>query len=82
MPTPTPVTVTTRETTAAGATNKGAPLSNAEMDANFVNLNKGKLDVANNLADLGDASTARSNLGVYSATQTDSQAIAMAIALG
>lgn len=82
MPTPTPTVVTTRQTTATNATNKGAPLTNAEMDANFVALNNGKVDVANNLSDVADVPAARQNLGVYSATQTDSQAIAMAIALG
>lgn len=56
--------VTTRQTTAAGATNKGAPLTNDELDANFVNLNQGKLDVGNNLSDVPDAAAARENLGV------------------
>jgi uncharacterized GH25 family protein len=61
---------------------KGSPLTNAEVDANFSNLNTDKVEKSSNLSDLTSASTARSNLGVYSAAEVDSQAIAMAIALG
>lgn len=35
-------TVFTRETTAPGASNQGAPLTNAQLDANFINLNNDK----------------------------------------
>jgi hypothetical protein len=31
--------ITTRQTTATGATNKGSPLTNSELDQNFVNIN-------------------------------------------
>lgn len=72
-------TIVTRQT---GATAKGAPLTNAEMDANFINLNTDKSEKSANLNDLADKPTARSNLDVYSTTEADSQAIAMAIALG
>jgi len=36
--------ITTRETTATGVTNKGAPLTNAEVDTNFIELQQNKLD--------------------------------------
>ncbi len=61
---------------------KGSPLTNDEVDANFANLNADKMAKASNLSDLADVPTARTNLGVYSTSQVDSQAIAMAIALG
>ena len=61
---------------------KGTPLTNAEVDANFSNLNTDKVEKSNNLSDLQSTSAARSNLGVYSTSEADSQAIAMAIALG
>lgn len=37
--------ITTRETTATGVTNKGAPLTNAEVDTNFVELQQGKIEL-------------------------------------
>ena len=61
---------------------KGSPLTNTEVDNNFSNLNTDKMEKANNLSDLSNAATARTNLSVYSTTEVDSQAIAMAIALG
>jgi len=72
-------TIVTRET---GGTAKGSPLSNAEVDTNFINLNTDKMEKSSNLSDLSNAATARTNLSVYSTTEADSQAIAMAIALG
>ena len=36
--------ITTRETTATGVTNKGSPLTNAEVDTNFVELKQDKLE--------------------------------------
>lgn len=61
---------------------KGSPLTNDEVDANFANLNADKMAKDSNLADVADVPTARTNLGVYSKAEADSQAIAMAIALG
>lgn len=43
---------------------KGSPLTNAEVDSNFTNLNSGKLETSNNLSDLTNAAAARTNLGL------------------
>jgi hypothetical protein len=59
--------ITTRETGTtgtAGVTRKNSPLTNAEIDNNFISLNAGKAEVSNNLSDLASASTARTNLGL------------------
>lgn len=37
--------ITTRETTATGVTNKGAPLTNAEVDTNFIELQQNKVEL-------------------------------------
>lgn len=50
---------------------KGTPLTNAEVDANFTNLNNDKAEKSANLSDLTDKAAARSNLSVYSATEVD-----------
>lgn len=34
-----PANITTRETSGTGASNKGSPLTNAELDNNFININ-------------------------------------------
>lgn len=68
-----------------GASPKGTPLTNGEVDTNFINLNTElgeKLVKASNLSDLASLSTARTNLQVYSQTEAADQAVAMAIALG
>ena len=61
---------------------KGSPLTNTEVDANFSNLNTDKAEKSANLSDLASVSTARTNLDVYSAAESESKAIEMAIALG
>ena len=38
------VAITTRQTSGAGATNKGSPLTNTELDNNFINLNTAKIE--------------------------------------
>ena len=68
-----------------GGTAINIPLTNSQVDTNFINLNTElgeKLVKASNLSDLTSLSTARTNLQVYSQTETVDQAVAMAIALG
>lgn len=61
---------------------KGSPLTNAEVDANFSNLNTDKMEKSNNLSDVSNTATARSNLSVPSVQEAQDYAVAMAIALG
>ena len=56
--------LTTRVTSGTGATVKNAPLTNAEVDGNFLSLNDNKLEASSNLSDLTNVSTARSNLSL------------------
>ena len=61
---------------------KGSPLTNAEVDANFSNLNDDKMEKSSNLSDVANTATARTNLNVYSVQEAQEFATAMAIALG
>ena len=61
---------------------KGSPLTNAEVDANFSNLNDDKMEKSSNLSDVASTATARTNLNVYSVQESQEFATAMAIALG
>jgi hypothetical protein len=59
--------ITTRETGTTGTggvTRKNLPLTNGEIDTNFINLNSGKLETSNNLSELTSTSNARTNLGL------------------
>jgi len=56
--------LTTRETAGGGATVKNAPLTNEEVDLNFISITTNKLEAENNLSDLQNASVSRTNLGV------------------
>ena len=54
-------------TTIVTRVGKGSPLTNTEMDTNLTNLNTYKCETANNLSDLTNTATARTNLGLGSA---------------
>jgi len=56
--------IVTRQTAGAGAVVKDAPLTNTEVDGNFISITTNKLESDSNLSDLSNISTARSNLGV------------------
>lgn len=59
--------ITTRQTGTTGVdgvTKKGTPLTNTEIDNNFISLNNNKLEKSENLNDLPNKATARTNLGL------------------
>ena len=67
--------ITTRETTATGVTNKGAPLTNAEVDTNFIELQQDKIeltDLSVTTTAAGTAALSYNNIsGVFSYTPPD-----------
>ena len=70
--------ITTRETGTTGVggvTRKNLPLTNGEIDTNFINLNTGKLETSNNLSDLSSNSTARTNLGLGTIATQESNSV-------
>ena len=60
--------ITTRETTATGVTNKGAPLTNAEVDTNFIELQQDKIE-------LTDLSVTTNSAGTAALTYTNSTGV-------
>lgn len=67
--------IKTRETTATGVTNKGAPLTNAELDNNFVELVANKVELDDLSVTTNSAGTAAlsydNTTGVFSYTPPD-----------
>jgi len=64
--------ITTRETAGGGATVKGAPLTNSEIDSNFISITTSKLEASQNLGDLTDTDVAKTNLDLASMAAQES----------
>jgi len=69
--------ITTRETAGGGATVKDAPLTNAEIDNNFISITTSKLEASNNLSDLTDTAAAKSNLDLASMGEQESNNVSI-----
>jgi len=69
--------LTTRETAGAGATVKDAPLTNAEVDNNFISITNNKLEADNNLSDLTDTDVAKTNLDLASMAAQESNNVSI-----
>jgi hypothetical protein len=65
----------TRETAGAGATVKNSPLTNEEVDLNFISIADNKLEADNNLSDLTNTATAKTNLGLASMAAQESNSV-------
>lgn len=81
--------ILTRETTATGVTNNGAPLTNAELDNNFVELQQNKLDITVTSPSSGQVIKYNGSAWVNSSDSVGAteeyatgEALALAIALG
>ena len=57
--------ITTRQTTATGVTNKGSPLTNAEVDTNFVELQQNKTELDDLSVTTNSAGTAGAFIRQY-----------------
>ena len=73
--------IKTRETTATGVTNKGAPLTNAELDNNFVELVANKVELDDLSVTTNSAGTAAlsydNTTGVFSYTPPDLSSVSV-----
>jgi hypothetical protein len=69
--------LTTRETAGAGATVKDAPLTNAEVDNNFISITNNKLEADNNLSDLTDTAAAKTNLDLATMAEQESNSVSI-----
>jgi hypothetical protein len=76
--------ITTRETSATGVTNKGAPLTNAEVDTNFIELQQEKIEnvVEDTSPQLGGNLDFNGNLATsFTSTGIDDNATSTAITI-
>jgi len=67
----------TRETAGGGASVKDAPLTNAEVDNNFITLADNKLESSSNLSDLTDTASAKTNLDLATMAEQESNNVSI-----